>query len=669
MLSRPSAYVPAIDGLRALAVIAVIVFHVDASWLPGGFAGVDLFFVISGFVISQSLAGRNTGRPLTFLLTFYRRRVQRLLPALLLVLMVTFIAATLLLPRTWRNEVYDHTGLAAIFGLANLVLAREGDDYFSPGADLNPFLHTWTLGVEEQFYLLFPLVFLAWLHRARLGGWARGLLPALFLASLLFAAWQTRSDPTSAFFLLPARLWELAAGALLFQFVATHRPAAFWQRWAMPGIVLLLVSFAFVSKHAFPFPGALLTVAGSLLVLAAAAVPTTAVHEPDAHRQDTIALRLLCWAPLRYLGRLSYALYLWHWPLLVLLRWTYGMQGIALWLYPLMLLTLAGLTHHLIELPLRHAHARRRNATVLCGALLAASSCAGIAYTVSLNADALSLSTTRDGATWRPQRYPRWEPLEALPSTPLEGHTLFVLGDSHAAAYRTMTSMAARKLGMELVIEERGGCPVASLLAPQSAACADASGQALERVVERAKPGDVVLLASLRMPELRGLEWQAGEAAVFTTIEQQRDWHAEADAHAEAGAIIARLQLQQLHVIIDAPLPVFKAAAYRCSDRFNRMNPACRPGLEVGRADLLAMRAPQMRALSTLTAAHPDLVVWDPFPILCPGERCSAMRDDGPLFFDQDHLSGHGNKVLLPSFLSTLQALPSLTPLPPSIED
>ncbi len=672
MSSRSSGYIPAIDGLRALAVVAVIVFHVDAAWLPGGFAGVDLFFVISGFVISQSLAARGRQPLGPFLLDFYRRRVQRLMPALLLVLMVTFIVSALLLPRTWRTELYDHTGIAAIFGLANLVLASEGDDYFSPGADLNPFLHMWTLGVEEQFYLLFPLLFFAWLHRARLGWWARGLLPVLFLASLLFAAWQTGAAPTSAFFLLPARLWELAAGALLFQFIATHRPAAFWQHWAAPGLALLLVSFAFASKDAFPFPGALLTVAGSLLVLAAAAVPAADTQRAGTGRKDAFALQLLRWGPLRYLGRLSYALYLWHWPLLVLLRWTYGVQGIALWLYPLLLLALACLTHHLVELPLRRAHARRQAATILCGALLVAGSSAGIAYAISSHADALSLSTTRDGATWRSQRYPAWKSLETLPPTSLEGRKLFVLGDSHAAAYRTMTSMAARKLGMELVIEERGGCPLASLLAPPPASCADDGKQALQRVLERGQPGDVVLLASLRMPELRGQDWQAGDAAVFARIARQRNRQAEADALDEADGIIARLRAKQLHVVIDAPMPIFKAAAYRCSDPFNRMNPACAPGLEVEREYLLAMRAPQMGALETLAARHPGLTVWDPFPILCPAQRCSAMQGVDPLFFDQDHLSGHGNRVLLPSFLATLQALqtlPELPALPASIGD
>ncbi len=209
----------AIDGLRALAVLAVVVFHTNATWLPGGFTGVDLFFVVSGFVISQSLASRAQASLGAMLLDFYRRRVLRLLPALLVMLMATFVLSALFIPRAWRNEQFDQTGWAALVGFSNIVLAGQQDDYFSPGAELNPFLHTWTLGVEEQFYLVFPLLFFVWLRGRERWPGARWLLPALTMLSLAWAGWQARSAPASAFYLLPARFWELAAGALLYQWM------------------------------------------------------------------------------------------------------------------------------------------------------------------------------------------------------------------------------------------------------------------------------------------------------------------------------------------------------------------------------------------------------------------------------------------------------------------
>lgn len=152
-------YYPHIDGLRALAVLAVIIYHLDPGWLPGGFTGVDVFFVISGYVVSASLAKRDNSTFARFTLHFYARRFVRILPALLACLLATSVASTLFIPKAWLSEANEWTGLAAFFGVSNIVLALNQDAYYSPRAEFNPFIHTWSLGVEEQFYLLFPLVF------------------------------------------------------------------------------------------------------------------------------------------------------------------------------------------------------------------------------------------------------------------------------------------------------------------------------------------------------------------------------------------------------------------------------------------------------------------------------------------------------------------------------
>jgi peptidoglycan/LPS O-acetylase OafA/YrhL len=145
-------YVPAIDGLRAIAVLAVIAFHLRPGYLPGGFAGVDLFFVVSGFVVTSSLARRHFSRMGELLAYFYARRMIRILPALLAMLVVTALLTSLFMNNRGLRASFA-AGISAFFGLSNLVLAASGENYFAPEADLNPFLHTWTLGVEEQFYL------------------------------------------------------------------------------------------------------------------------------------------------------------------------------------------------------------------------------------------------------------------------------------------------------------------------------------------------------------------------------------------------------------------------------------------------------------------------------------------------------------------------------------
>ncbi len=648
----PTRHFGAIDGMRALAVVAVIVFHANKALLPGGFSGVDLFFVVSGFVISQSLAARPAPTLGRFLLDFYRRRLLRLLPALLLMLLVTFLLSALLMPRAWRNEQFDQTGLGALLGVSNLVLAWQQDGYFSPGADLNPFLHTWTLGVEEQFYLLFPFVYFVWLQHRRTHAAARWLLPVLAAASLAIAAVQATTAPASAFYLLPARLWELAAGALLYQRVMTHGAPARWRLWALPGLLMVALGFGFASRFSFPFPGALITVAGTLMLLAAAAADDT-----DTDRARSSVLSGLQWRPLVYIGVLSYSLYLWHWPLLVLLRWTYGMQGIALWAYPVVLVAIASASYHWIENPARRRGTRLRTRTVLAMGIAAMGLSASGAYLIVQHTDDISLSTTGDGYQWRPYLHPAWKPVPPVDGPTLAGRQLFVAGDSHAAAYRTMVSIAARQLEMELHVLERGGCGIVTLLGTAPGDCSDARERVLAQIEAQARPGDVVLIASLRMPELRGRDWRRGHAVVMDDILHARNADDDRAARQDAEAVLARLEALQVKIVIDAPLPIFKASAYRCSDPFNRMNPACADGLTMPRADLERLRAPQMALLASLASAHPALHVWDPLPLLCKDSTCSAMDGLDPLFFDSDHLSGHGNRVLLPDFVATLQQI------------
>ena len=472
------------------------------------------------------------------------------------------------------------------------------------------------------------------------------LLPALTVLSLAWAGWQAQAAPAAAFYLLPSRFWELAAGALLYQWMSTRGPGKRGDALALSGLALLLAGVLVAPQLAMPVPGVLATVVGTLLLLAAVA----------GHGQSRVG-RALGWAPLSYLGRLSYSLYLWHWPLLVLLRWTYGLQGAALWLYPVLLLAVSAASYHYIERPLRSARPllRLAPAKVLAMALPVVALCGAGAWATVEYHEQISLSVTRDGYAWQARRYPAWRPLEPVSAPALEGRRLFVVGDSHAAAYRTMTSMVARQTGMEIRQEDRGGCSFVNLLRASPADCQDFIEDSLSAIERDARPGDIVLLAALRMPELRGFDWQQQDAQqIYRQLRAERTpAHAQA-AHDEAERVLGRLQRLGVHVVIDAPLPLFKAGAYRCSDWFNRSNPACAGGLSMSRADLQRLRAPQMALLAELAARYPSLTVWDPLPLLCGPDTCSAVQDGEPLFFDNDHLSGHGNRVLLPSFRQTL---------------
>lgn len=257
-----------IDGLRAVAVTAVIVYHVDHAWLPGGFTGVDVFFVISGYVVSGSLLAKKHQSVGAQIAAFYSRRVKRLAPALLAMVFCASLAISLFLPpSTPTLSQYYTTGMAALLGTTNVyfVTRASGGGYFDEGAaalEYNPYTHTWSLGVEEQFYLCFPLL-LACAGRRPLA-----LLCASLMLSAAISLVLSRARPTLAFYLLPSRFWQLMAGAVLLhceEAAADCTPPA-WLRCTLPilqlvACVLFSIAFTLTPTHDFPLPWSLLAVA------------------------------------------------------------------------------------------------------------------------------------------------------------------------------------------------------------------------------------------------------------------------------------------------------------------------------------------------------------------------------------------------------------------------
>ena len=266
------AYVPGIDGLRAIAVLSVLIYHINPSLFPSGFVGVDFFYVISGFVVSLASSTLVARTPFHLLLAFYRRRLVRILPASLIMLLATTLLATLFIPITGRLTSTDLTGVAGVVGAANLILWWAAGDYFSAGSELNPYTHMWSLGVEEQFYIIFPLFAVGlWMNgKQRLRYVATLGLGILCLLSLVVAALTTFHAPTFAFYMLPARLWELGTGVLLFSLVA-NRSDSISPVWikliSTVAIVMLAFSLVATRSTAFPFPGALAPVFSAALLI------------------------------------------------------------------------------------------------------------------------------------------------------------------------------------------------------------------------------------------------------------------------------------------------------------------------------------------------------------------------------------------------------------------
>ena len=366
---RALSYRPDIDGLRAVAVLLIVLFHAGVPAIPGGYVGVDVFFVISGFLITGLLVKELGESGTLSLREFYARRARRILPASFLVLAVTLIGtAVFFSPVGFWHATPGLVASAAY--VPNLLFAKEVADYFHP-VRVSPVIHYWSLGVEEQFYVFYPAFLLvAQRFAARGGPRVVAWVVAAVIASMALSLVWTAASPTSAFYLLPTRAWELGAGALLA--FAGLRTRAIGTRIANGagalGIALIAGSAVlFTSSTAFPGVAALVPVAGTVLVIAG-----------GGSARASWPARALAWAPMRYIGRISYSLYLWHWPVIVFGGIALAgiiPDGIEIILALALTFGLSAATFRWVEDPLRHGQivglrASRNLATALVASVV-----------------------------------------------------------------------------------------------------------------------------------------------------------------------------------------------------------------------------------------------------------------------------------------------------------
>lgn len=691
----PPAYYPHVDGLRAVAVLAVLLYHLSPGLLPGGFMGVDVFFVISGFVVTASLAGHRSESPGDFLALFYSRRLTRLVPALAVVLVVTTALYVLFVPRAWFNRAAETVGQTAFWGISNWMLDQHVVNYFEPGAEFNPFTHTWSLGVEEQFYLIAPLFLFVALGRhfsAHRRGLATMGIVALALLSLAACYYFGLTHSSRfVFYQLAFRFWELAAGVLLY--LLGHRvtwlpaSAAVFYRWSgWAGAVLVAAAMVLPRPEAYPYIRSTLAVLGALLLIGL----------PSIDRHDRLGSVLRSRAAI-WVGHRSYALYLWHWPIYVLARWT---TGLSVWpfnvLAVLLSVAVAAVSYRAVENPVRRSATLKqwrpaaRIATFLL--VLGAGWLAG--RTLLANQPVLGLGQpTRHAPDWYADRNllkttlaparqcAPAERREALGGEPDRQTTfvpavcaqrsdarLFVIGDSHAKSYLGMLEQLSAEQGRTVTVLQAPGCSYINLIEPmdpkRDLRCHRLSLAAQQAVLKAARPGDIVFLPSLRLPRLiesggKRRQPVAGPAETLVDVYARSASELEATGKAtqDAPRWFTPFLNAGLRVVFEMPKPILRAHPFQCVDWFNRNNPDCVGGLSERRADQERYRAPVVDAIRQLAASHPGVSTWDPLPVLCDEDRCNALDRGRPLFFDGDHVSPYGNLVLLPSFRRAINAL------------
>jgi peptidoglycan/LPS O-acetylase OafA/YrhL len=639
-------YRPEIDGLRAIAVLAVIINHFNRDAMHLGYLGVDIFFVISGFVITSSIFNRNKGDLFKFWSEFYARRFKRIFPALAACVLVTGFLICLVNADPVASL---RIGLSSLFGLSNIYLFKQATDYFGTWAEINMFTHTWSLGVEEQFYLLFP--FVVWLTRFRRAPISFSLLVGIASAiSLIFYIFIAPTNQPESFFLLPSRLWELGLGVLLYSATATGSLAWRIARMAPASLVLAaLVGFLFLKTEA-EVPTTI-AVAGLSAVLIASLRPRTPAYQ------------LLTLPTMSYLGKISYSLYLWHWGVICLARWTVGLSW---WLAPVLFgitIALAATSYHFLEVPLRRLKWSNSQLRSFAYGLAALTVVAGVV--LLLQGPAHKYLYTGKSQVVEALARPSQMAVRAA------NGTLLILGDSHAGQYSSLAADVSAKFHLRYAVISNGATAF-----PTAIVSTPSGGLTLKKTLGNAAEADARVkqaVADLNPHETNLIVLSSFYRFYFETPLGERK--NEVMTHYDAvgrrisaqnslniwleklKAFAAQNRSTRIVIFLSTPEMPNIYPEMLCQKEWFRPKPSDQCHTQVDRRETVAMLARLNSRIIQAVGASPNISIFDPMPALCPEGQAVCRSDDGGirLYLDEDHLTKAGSERVAAAFLDYLE--------------
>lgn len=673
-----TAYRPDIDGLRAIAVLMVVIFHSGLPFLPGGFAGVDVFFVISGFLITTIIHREIATGSFTYA-GFYRRRIRRLMPALFVMMFATTaVAAFVLFPSDF--VAYGKSLLAASLAVSNVYFWRENGGYFGGNAQEVPLLHTWSLSVEEQYYLVWPL-YLMICHRLftrRATVMATGIV---LLACLALSEWVARITFGAAYYLLPTRMFELMIGSLL---------AMTWTQWpvlgrqaantlSLAGIAMIVYS-AIAIDSSFRFPGinALYSTVGAASIILA------------GKSEFAVVNRLLSLRPMVFIGLISYSMYLWHWPLIVFVRYV-SVELTTSWslVFVAASVLLGWLSWKYVELPFRaqrRAHAGNQvnvqvsaqvsaqaSTHVNSGfkqtfAWLYAAPVAAVAGFITLVIVSNGLPARFDtrivamdaaiatqpaalrGACHSPTRNAAAPPLESCvfgATSTAAATNAFLIGDSHANHFTGFVDELAQDAGVRVNDYTLNTClPVFDLGWGPNEYYADICkrrNQAVRQYIS-AHRFDYVILAG---------QWPASGDANKVII---NGTNASTET-ALRQEVTSRLRATLRTIVASGAHPVLikDSVGTHVSPRCTLLKSWFNADVEcdLPRATALSKHRFFDDILAELSTDFPALIVIDPTEVMCKEDKCLSAVNDTPLYLDATHLNDTASRTLAKLYLNS----------------
>ncbi|MCW4457801.1 acyltransferase family protein [Microbacterium sp. MPKO10] len=649
MKVRRIGFRPDIQALRAIAVLLVVIYHAGVPWLSGGYIGVDVFFVISGFLITAHLASELSTHGRIRFATFYARRIRRILPTSLVVVALSVVAAAIWIPPLLQSRSFKESVFTALY-VPNFYFAGEKVDYLS---NPNPsiFQHFWSLGVEEQFYLIWPAAIALVFFLTRKSTW--GLIATLgtvFVIGLVGSIWLTERSQPLAFFMMPSRAWEFALGGLLALLVtATSFALAPAVRWLIGWVgVVSLVVCGVVYDGATIFPGtaAIVPVVGTVLVIAAG----SRVDDTESVLDRTSATGLLSNRPMIFIGTISYSLYLVHWPLLTIPQIAVGDQRP---LSPVVTLALAAagiplawLLYRYIETPLRVSRDKSWPTIVIAaGVTVCLVLACGVTYRGSLDRQfhtdrnvAVSAPSTRVKATQfvpanmtptvkdasddNPDVYSEGCHLsdgestvdECRVETNADAPTVMLFGDSHAAQWYPALQALAERGDITLVSNTKSNC--AAYDVPSSNEC-------------RTWRANVVRAIGDEQPELTII---AGYVGATGTQLPPDTWGRDVGKGIES-----LTSATNVAVMIDNPQ--FGMDPATCLSANINNATAC------GAPPNQALFADHGEAMRQAAQAH-DATVLDMTDYLCSDDLCPVVIGDRLVYRDAHHISATYSRAL-----------------------
>ncbi|MDM0115251.1 acyltransferase family protein [Variovorax sp. J22R133] len=638
-----------INGLRAWAVIAVILYHFSVPGFGGGFIGVDAFFVVSGFLMTGIVVGQLERDGSKFsLLSFYLARARRILPALIaLCAVVLALSWPVLLQADLRNLSSD-VALSLAF-LSNFKFWLEAG-YFDAASHEKWLLHTWSLSVEWQFYLLLPVILLVvWRWRPDRTSVTQ-VMAAGFVASLLVCVALTPWWSSAAFYLLPARGWELLAGGLVNLLGQRWSPTLKQQRWLEAGGLAIITSMVVGLDSSPPWPGwrALLPVIGTVAVLLAS-------------RHDSILTGL----PIaQWLGTRSYSLYLWHWPIMVALNGPDGQMPPEVIARGLVWTLVAGhLSYVMVERPSRTLLSRLRMRWIiltLCVAMLAVAGPGAAAYLRQGISDRFP-SPAELAARETDNMNPRREACHAMkgvesPSCVYGGERLraIMIGDSHANALVTGLAAAAPEADDGVMEWSYTSCPILlgfRFIDPTfNPECRTFLDWAVSKLAAMPKNIPIVIVNRSSVYAIGHNELTAhdqNQPSVYFSKPYEAASPEFLSEYAEHLIATACQFAKDRPVFLVRPIPEMGVDVPRTMARAIMQGKT--DNVSISLADYYKRH---FTVLAAQDAAHErcGASILDPLPYLCNGNRCHGAKDGRPLYYDDDHLSEFGNKMLIPMF-------------------